>query len=283
MIRYQESQKLFPTGLNSPRFPPAAPGQVARFSGPAALTEPWSVMILPHLDDLPRFAGFDPQAGFVGVFGESAANKTRQFEPNPAFQCPSYRYSTPQSPNTNSMAIGGGGVDAAGSPSNQVWARSGAACCGARVMFNNGLVFINSRVTPAHVRDGLLNVFLVAETKYQMLGAGAVAHARIQPGYQHQYLSWATSVRAGNANNDCCTATTTITHAVDGINSSRRDPSREWTIDDQTRLFGSNHVGGCMVGMAGGSIHFLDEQMDINVYRSLAIRNDGLPVGGFAP
>jgi len=35
--------------------------------------------------------------------------------------------------------------------------------------------------------------------------------------------------------------------------------------------------------MADGSVHFLNESMDINVYRDLAARSDGEPVEGFAP
>lgn len=284
LIHFQESHGAFPAGLKSPRHPAASVGQRATFGSFGNLTEPWSVMILPQMGDLPQFSGFNPQAGFAGTFGDSsAANWIRQFQPNSAFQCPSDPHSTPQAANTNYMAVGGGGVDALGSPSDQVWARSGHPCCTARVMFNNGLIFINSQIRPGHVRDGLSNVYLLAETKYQMLGAGAVAHAEIQPGYKRQYYSWATSARAGNTSGDCCTSTTTITHAVDGINSSRLNPTREWTIDIQTRLFGSNHLGGCMAAMAGGSTHFLDDQMDINVYRRLSIRNDGLPVGGFEP
>jgi prepilin-type N-terminal cleavage/methylation domain-containing protein len=285
-IQFQETQGAFPAGLKSPCRPPTStPGQIASFDSFSALTEPWSVMILPQMGDMPRFSGFNPQAGFAGTFSDSGANRTSQFQPNSAFHCPSDPNSVPQSANTNYMAVGGGGVDARGTSADQVWARANNACCYSRVMFNNGLIFVNSQIRPGHVRDGFTNVFLIAETKYQMLQAGAVAYAQWynDASYATEYPSWATSLRASNVHGDCCVSVTTVMHAVDGINSSRVDPTREWTLNDQTRLFGSNHLGGCMVAMAAGSTHFLDEQMDINVYRQLAIRNDGLPSGGFSP
>jgi hypothetical protein len=34
--------------------------------------------------------------------------------------------------------------------------------------------------------------------------------------------------------------------------------------------------------MADGSVHFFSENMDLATYQQLAIRIDGLPVGGFA-
>lgn len=282
ILHSERSNSAFPAGIKSVR--QDTTGRVARFSEPANQREPWSVMILPFLDDLPRFARFDIQSGFAGSFREAVSNKVAQFEPNAAFRCPSYPYASSQASNSNYMAVGGGGVDARGTPADQVWARSGAPECYDRVMFNNGLVFANSRISSGHVRDGLSNVYLVAETKYQMSPEGALAYSQIShPVYAQEYFSWATSLRAGNSQNDCCTSTSMILHAVDGINSSQLDPTKEWTVDVQTRVFGSHHAGGCFVAMADGSTHFLFEQIDINVYRRLANRSDGLPLGGFSP
>jgi hypothetical protein len=40
---------------------------------------------------------------------------------------------------------------------------------------------------------------------------------------------------------------------------------------------GSNHVGGCHFMLADGSVHFLSENMDFDVYRALATRGSGEP------
>ncbi len=42
----------------------------------------------------------------------------------------------------------------------------------------------------------------------------------------------------------------------------------------------SMHAGGIQVGLADGSVHFLNENMNHNIYRQLDRHNDGLPLGG---
>ncbi len=47
-----------------------------------------------------------------------------------------------------------------------------------------------------------------------------------------------------------------------------------------SRLFGSKHTGGCQFGLCDGSVQFVSQSIDITTYRQMAIRNDGLPIGG---
>ena len=46
---------------------------------------------------------------------------------------------------------------------------------------------------------------------------------------------------------------------------------------------GSRHVGGAHFTMADGSTHFMSENIDINTFRAMGRKSDGLPVGGYAP
>tara|TARA_R110002095_G_scaffold213518_1_gene204261 strand:+ start:927 stop:1169 length:243 start_codon:yes stop_codon:yes gene_type:complete len=66
------------------------------------------------------------------------------------------------------------------------------------------------------------------------------------------------------------------------INSGANTPDTGHTFDIQSRTFGSYHVGGCHFLMADGSVHFLSENLDLTLYRALAKRADGLPVGGLS-
>ena len=68
--------------------------------------------------------------------------------------------------------------------------------------------------------------------------------------------------------------------AVLQINSYDSDGGKSDTLNYQTRIFGSFHPGGCQFGMADGSVHFLSETIDLDVYRQLANRDDALPIGG---
>ncbi len=45
--------------------------------------------------------------------------------------------------------------------------------------------------------------------------------------------------------------------------------------------FGSYHVGDAQFTLAEGSIHFISENVDLNLYRSLATRGGGEIVGAF--
>ena len=90
-------------------------------------------------------------------------------------------------------------------------------------------------------------------------------------------------------------ATIVLAAAVDPINNPLvdYDAGQGWVdssgnytnslyLGTHTRCFGSWHAGGCLMVMGDGSTQFLSESMDLQTYRSLATRADGLPVGGFA-
>ncbi len=54
-----------------------------------------------------------------------------------------------------------------------------------------------------------------------------------------------------------------------------------WRWVAMTSTFGSFHPGGCHFLLADGSVHFVSDDIGLNVYRSTGIINDGKPVGGF--
>ena len=70
--------------------------------------------------------------------------------------------------------------------------------------------------------------------------------------------------------------------AINSANWSLYNPSDKFSGDVAASFFGSYHQGGCNFSMADGSVHFVTETIDINLYRSLGIRDDGLPLGGFS-
>ena len=270
---YSDAYMMFPAGARSERADTA--GGFCLFSGPAGQGAPWSVAILPYFGDKPRYESFDLDSGFQGMLFNNGTNKLPQFVPNNSFQCPSDPNSTAESTNSNYLGVGGGGID--GGPDNEVWCRSLHPCCDNRLMFNNGIFFVNSEIRLRDLADGSSKQYLLAETRYQVCETGAVASGWW--GYEEDFHSWASGVVYGDITSDCCTHMATITHAVDGINSSDYDPSKGFYPDPVTRTFGSFHPGGCNVTMADGSTHFFNEDMDINVFRDLADREDDMPVG----
>ncbi len=224
---------------------------------------PWSVFILPFLEQMSQYNQYDFKKSFASLWWEqSAGNHTVQFRPNSAFQCPSDPVSSGDRCNTNYFACQGGGA----TPKCH-----GSASIG-RAFFDNGLFHNNSSVKIEQIRDGSSNVFMVGETNLCPLEEGQAGGP---------YGSWDSALRVTSGT---YTFPMNLSGAMYGINTQYKsyNPLRTFTGNVAAATFGSHHPGGCNFAMADGSVHFLSENMDINSYRSLGIRDDGLPLGGMA-
>tara|TARA_B100000809_G_scaffold258850_1_gene302765 strand:+ start:310 stop:1194 length:885 start_codon:yes stop_codon:yes gene_type:complete len=218
---------------------------------------PWTVLILPYLEDQDRYDRYDFAGSFAGsTWATGADNYNIQFQPNYNFQCPSDPNSRAEVYNTNYYACQGGDVlplcRAPGEPT--------------RVIFHNGIFFNNSKISVRKVHDGSSKVVLVGETKYS---PSIPVNVPRDP-----YTSWDTGFRVypssyGWPSGTCAT--------FEQINSWNYDPASGQDFHYQTSTFGSNHPGGCQFAMADGSIHFISENIDITTYRGMGARSDGLP------
>jgi len=59
-----------------------------------------------------------------------------------------------------------------------------------------------------------------------------------------------------------------------------------WSSGVATRLFsdvrfGSNHTGGAQFLLGDGTVRFVSENIDFNIYRALATRGEGEVIGEF--
>ncbi|MFH1303512.1 MAG: DUF1559 domain-containing protein [Planctomycetota bacterium] len=221
---------------------------------------PWTVLILPFLDEAPRYNNFNFSGPFISIqdataFGSGdAGNRTEWFRNNNKYQCTSDPNSSDATRSNNYFGVQGGETPAC---SNSA---------GARLWMNSGVIHHNSRVKMRDITDGSSNVFLVGETKYQSTNQT-----------NSQYYTWASSDWPRTVGSPAQVAAADLP-----INSGANTPDTGHTFDIQSRMFGSYHVGGCHFLMADGSTHFFSENTDLTLYRSLAKRADGLPVGGFS-
>lgn len=246
-----------------------APGLVTNVGGvcgvgATSIGAPWTVMILPYIDQSPRYNAFNVSGGqFFGLYPieGSRSESARQLLRNPVFECPSDPNAGESNATTNYVGIAGGCSSTADT-----------GCCvtaGQRYQSSNGIFFNDSKTAIRDITDGTTNTFMLGETKYLILQGG-------NSGY---YGSWASSlyIQATDIN------TQTLASCVNQINSSTADPSKTVTHEIHPNTLGSRHVGGAHHTMADGSTHFISENIDITVYRSLGRKADGLPTGGFAP
>jgi prepilin-type N-terminal cleavage/methylation domain-containing protein len=293
---YLETAKTFP------------PGHICGMNGGSPACQPtcnvrgapWTVMILPYIDEAPRYNNFnftDP-AGFQsyssaafggggGVAG-SAQNSAQWMLPCIKFQCPSDQYSTGSSNHNDYFGVQGG-LPIGGAP----------ACTNGsgREYYNNGIFFVNSSINSSAILDGMTNTFMIGESKYQLaLGGRGSANA-------NDYFGWASALRDSGgsgfpSNVAACSSVIPINSVVNvngqvsggtcdtAFGNTGTAPSNVWNPTVPAgqavmgRAFGSFHVGGTHFAMADGSIQFVSQNINIATYASLGMINDGGPIGG---
>ncbi len=119
---------------------------------------PWTVLILPFLEEGSRHDQFDFHQPFTFDCRQATPNRDFQCEPNPRFHCPSSR-DTRSTFNGNHYSGVSGGVSPACN-----WTSLGYS------NFTNGSLFINSEISFSHLLDGVSNVFLVGEHSARVPG-----------------------------------------------------------------------------------------------------------------
>lgn len=222
---------------------------------------PWTVMILPFLEDTARYDTFDMVSGtFFGLYagggGSGCSERVEQLIRNQDFECPSDPNSSSENANCNYLGVMGGGATPKCSQYYSV-----------RVGFDNGIFFNNSKTKFASILDGTSNVFMVGESRY----------LQVKSGCTNYYATWASGFYWGPG-----PMYQTCAGALLAINSVDKDPAQAETHDTYTRTFGSHHPGGCHFTMADGSVQFVTDSIDVTTYRHLAACKDKLPTGGFA-
>ena len=272
MHNYHSEFKLFPPG--GVHTTTATPGTAPTGNQLTDGRAPWTVLILPYIDEGTRYNAFNLNATFACradlITSTSEPNLTQQFLPITAFTCPS-DVSGHGGLCSNYAACQGGG-----SPSDAAAQSAQLAGQVARLFFDNGLFYHNSSVGLQGVTHGSSNTVMIGETKY------VGTQSSFQP--TNAWWPWTAAIRSDDAHQHV--SLFNISATCDPINFPQNG---EYTEDDirqhravfqgcghggQQRVFGSWHKGGAHFLMADGSVQFLSENMDLTVYRSLGKRAD---------
>jgi prepilin-type N-terminal cleavage/methylation domain-containing protein len=256
------------------------PGNVARgFGGnghmasnrtgqtPPTHGAPWTVLILPFLDEIPRYNEFNMEGSFsyattTDLTSPTPENKARQQESMPKYWCPSSDLSRTGYPGNHYYGVSGGGTTPA-------WSNSAGYS-----NFINGSLYLSSSIAMKDLKDGSSNVFLVGEqseashpdnTNYTGMNVGTG-------------IPWGAAAR-GDENNNCfATNLAATSYAINSHRIQADSGVHRWAV--MTRTFSSSHTGGTHFLLADGSVHFVSENVNLTLYRSMGIRNDGSPAGG---
>jgi len=302
---YHDSQGAFPIGNVSP----AAMSPEGCFSGTSASTNHpgaiWSVTILPYLEQTGIYNSLNISGTFPSSYGDATASPApTNLNPavyNPITTAPLYsRISVYQCPSTapgmlpwvsvatvgapmpsvekttmNYFACMGGGLDEPAT-SNRVASASKQNCtCGtvganfpnARFLIHwtNGFMHVNSQKGFRNCTDGTSNSILIGETIYQNM--------QINRG-------WGTGHRTKHASNN---GPGNLTGTYRAINSGKAlynafsDRATDQNIHNhlQNACFGSQHPGAAGFCLGDGSVRFLNETMNLAIYRTLGAIDDG--------
>jgi prepilin-type processing-associated H-X9-DG protein len=270
---------------------------------------PWSVLILPFIEESALYATFNISAGsFVGFNNREQQDSlagtgytdqwTSQNVRNKAFECPSNPNNTATTHGTDYLGVMGGGpastVNASSTSSSAQWntqvANTYSCACPTRTFANNGVLFANSKTLITQITDGSSNTMLLAETKYfQTNAVGTAGYPGTWASGIHPNLS--NTSTAGNAVTLTNTYSyilqgampqtagcgVTMTAVVNGLNTVKMpNPTTGLGFCTSSSTQGSYHAaGGANFAMCDGSVVFLLNETSLSVLQSLAIRNDG--------
>lgn len=214
---------------------------------------PWTVIILPFLEQQDLFDGLTLDMSLAGRFMDDtfvvppSNGDAQNIVPLSVLHCPSSRYTS--AVRNNYFGVQGGGV---------------AACTnnppgtGTQRFFMNGVLHANSRVGFASLRDGASHVLMVGETRW-------CSH---QTALGEQF-NWLLSGKSGADAIPIQVAG--MEQAINAQVSEAGSRLLNWA----TRGFGSDHVRGCFFSVCDGSIRFFADSADLPTLQLLAGRNDG--------
>lgn len=271
------------------------PGKYGSCGGP-----PWTIIILPYLEQQTLVDQMDLEQGFVGMADlmrqgacSNSPNPVLQLTSNPAFLCPTDPVAAQQDTVCcYSVCQGGGpnpddGITKTGDAyqNDLTYACAGSVNPGASAYYTNGVSFANSEISISKITDGSSKTLLVGENRLHFENGTHSIPGR-------HYL-WSSS----ESNNETHGVPANASAASKGINADDHYGSGSLNPNSQfyNRYpwgpqhgftcvnFGSFHPGGANFVYADGSTHYLIEDIDIALFHSLGQRNnDGLVADGNA-
>ncbi|QDT67039.1 DUF1559 domain-containing protein [Calycomorphotria hydatis] len=275
---YHDSHRAFPIGQG-------IDSDVCGGTDTSNRRAPWTVLILPFIEQTALYKQFNMEAQFEGTYAESPNSTTNNGIPSQeivvAYHCPSFPF--PDQLHTNYFGVMGGGANLSECQSASLIGRN---------FWTNGILYQNSKVKMKDVTDGTSNCFILGETKYQlgpngrgdshrtgwastMRGTGSSVAGTVAAATDVKINEYDGDGNTGDTGFGPTSASAFGTVGVNGVSSGNANHHL------QGRAFGSYHVGGTHFCMADGSVHFLSENIDITTYQNLAIRNDGNVIGEF--
>lgn len=213
---------------------------------PQGISIGWRVHLLPYLEQNAMYAALDPSAGPNGA---PAGWKYAQNKEIAVFTCPANAGARANRANYS-------GVMGAGTSRT---ATEDQTKCGS--FYTDGLMYPNSAITEAHVKDGGSNTMAIAERAY----------------FTQKSWLYGSAWTGSPTKKTCVYAAKNVSWPLNSqgarVGFSVGDPAvekplRRVLLNDL--MFGSDHAAGAYFQFADGSVHFINDTIDFTVYQALA-------------
>ena len=244
LASYEEAFTLLPPGYVSNR--PGVSGSTSwcrSNSGGSGQGAPWTVLILPQMEQTIMYEDFDFNVPFQDTSNQMTPPNSNLIRHYPVYQCPS-------DPEVNESNLWASYHGVMGGGTSVDCGNSSCSAPNQRAFFVSGVLYAGSSVRTKDISDGMSNVFMIGESRYSN-------------------SAWGSS-----AKQDSCAFVRNLAGAMGPINLYTNRGVHS------TTGFSSLHPGGAHFAMADGSVHFLSQNTDLAAYQQLAQREDGLPLGG---
>ncbi len=241
----------------------------------------WRISILPFLEQTTVYNrlnwGGSFGAGTTAAVAYMGGNQFLSGFVLPSYRCPSSSLEMfPQSYSTsaasgsfnnqgNGMGIHYVGI--MGAAPNFSWTQTGYRDCGHGWSCDQGIMTVNECKGMNTVTDGTSNTIIVSEQ------SGTVRKADLTSNY---YGGWSGARNNATLSSSSCSDLwqTGATCIRQPPNSQIDDPGNRNPYRNNTTV-NSFHPGGIQVVIADGSVQFITDSIDFQIFKALAIRNDG--------
>jgi type II secretory pathway pseudopilin PulG len=233
----------------------------------------WAMWLLPFVEEQPLYDRIAPRPT-PGIFAKTY-QKTKAIIPGgdtvvPVFRCPNSQLGS------HSVDMDRGPM-ANGYATSDYKASTGEGDGGMFYKVEDGVNHPNStRVRPADVTDGLSKTIALGESAYYIRPRDAINH------------DWPIWMGAYGAGSDEATLFKTDRKSIINCGIApkniemfrvRSSQNPFGPIDDDCAF--SWHDGGAFFAFADGSVHFLEDSINIDTYRWLGTKDDGEVIGDY--
>lgn len=225
-------------------------------------------LLLPFIDQAPLY-----QLINFSLRWDNTAFAPIEKQRVPVFYCPSFGRETGKNSETMVTPVysvhyfgimGAKGTD----PQGRTYSTDGPTPIRWGGFANNGMLYHNSRIRFNDVIDGTSNTLLMGEISWDTTKAGFADHQR----------SWIQGVGGAEPNlwDNSSYACRNVQYKIGSMGATFL-PDTWW--NDVS--FGSSHVGGCHFLVADGSVRFVSENVNLQIYKAVMSRANSETVSEF--